>query len=614
MIILGIAAEHNSSAALMINGEIKGLVQEERRTQHKNQVAFPLRAIRELVDLHLDSEAERIDKVVYGTIESDPYYAALDKYSNFDVADHLREMKELWYPHFYEGRENDGSYWHEQFLAEKNLNHHHNYDFTPLGNIAPDSRTEWFSKQERFEAVARHIDPSLSVESIDHHTCHAYYALYGNALSSNRHTGSLVLTADAFGDNANWSASTVNDDGTLKLVGKGMEHAVARIYKFVTLLLGMKPNEHEYKVMGLSSYSNSERHIKNAEAVFFDALDFRDGAFVSDKPLTDSYFDLRDRLEGYRFDNISAAVQNWSTELTRAWMQHWLQVTGCEGVCFSGGLSMNIKMNGLLLDIPELNWLSVPASGGDESLSAGACFAKQATSQQAIVPLSHVYLGSEPTFDDWHIRLDDTDLDTNDFVVIDNVDSTAVALLLAADEIVARCVGRAEFGARSLGNRTILANPSNPENLKKINDTIKNRDFWMPFTPSILEEYADRYIINPKSVSSPYMTIGFSTKPAAWVEIPAALHPADKSARPQFVSRETNEEYWMIIESFRQVTGIPAMLNTSLNLHGDPMNYEICDAVRTLALSKLELLSVPENRLICKKTAESRIRTLLTQA
>jgi carbamoyltransferase len=376
----------------------------------------------------------------------------------------------------------------------------------------------------------------------------------------------------------------------------------------------MKPNEHEYKVMGLSSYSNSERHIKNAEAVFFDALDFRDGAFVSDKPLSDSYFDLRDRLEGHRFDNISAAVQNWSTELTRAWMQHWLQVTGCEGVCFSGGLSMNIKMNGLLLDIPELKWLSIPASGGDESLSAGACFAKQATSQKTIVPLQHVYLGSEPDFDDWHIRLDDTDLSTNDFVVIDNVNATAVAFLLAADEIVARCVGHAEFGARSLGNRTILANPSNPENLKKINDTIKNRDFWMPFTPSILEEHTDRYIVNPKSVSSPYMTIGFSTKPAAWVEIPAALHPADKSARPQFVFRETNEDYWMIIECFRQATGIPAILNTSLNLHGDPMNYDICDAVRTLALSKLELLLVPGNRLICKKVAEPRIRTLLTQA
>ena len=168
-----------------------------------------------------------------------------------------------------------------------------------------------------------------------------------------------------------------------------------------------------------------------------------------------------------------------------------------------------------------------------------------------------------------------------------------------------------EFGARALGNRSILADPSKAENLKKINDAIKNRDFWMPFTPSILMERAADYLEIPKGIVSPYMTIGYESKPRARTEIVAALHPGDFSARPQFVLRESNSDYWQLISEFEKLTGIGALLNTSLNLHGDPMNSTIADAARTLALSELDFLAMPDDRLLYKRRARQTLSELL---
>ena len=113
----------------------------------------------------------------------------------------------------------------------------------------------------------------------------------------------------------------------------------------------------------MSSYSNSQYHIEKVEKIFFDVLDFKEGSFKSKKPLIDSYFDLKMRLEGHRFDNIAAALQNWSSKVTLKWIEYWLKRTKKKGIAFSGGLSMNIKANGGIMNF-MVNWLSIPASGG----------------------------------------------------------------------------------------------------------------------------------------------------------------------------------------------------------------------------------------------------------
>jgi len=166
--------------------------------------------------------------------------------------------------------------------------------------------------------------------------------------------------------------------------------------------------------------------------------------------------------------------------------------------------------------------------------------------------------------------------------------------------VVARCAGRMEFGARALGNRSILANPSDHRVVGTINRMIKNRDFWMPFAPSILREREDDYVVNPKGLASPYMMLAFATNPKRRDEITAALHPHDATARAHLVDEAWNPAYHRVLREFERRTGIGAVLNTSFNLHGEPLVGSPEDAVDTFERSGLSHLAL-DRWMISKK-------------
>jgi len=139
-----------------------------------------------------------------------------------------------------------------------------------------------------------------------------------------------------------------------------------------------------------------------------------------------------------------------------------------------------------------------------------------------------------------------------------------------------------------LGNRSILADPRNPDTVRKINAAIKFRDFWMPFTPSILAERESDYIINPKGLKSPFMTMAFDSTKLAQKDLIAALHPADFTIRPQILEEKRNPEYYAIIKSFEKLTKVGGLLNTSFNLHGDPIVLGPKEAVYTFENSEID--------------------------
>ena len=157
-----------------------------------------------------------------------------------------------------------------------------------------------------------------------------------------------------------------------------------------------------------------------------------------------------------------------------------------------------------------------------------------------------------------------------------------------------------EWGARSLGNRSILADPSSFEKVREINLAIKQRDFWMPFAPSIISEKQEEYIENPKKIKAPYMVMGFHTKERAHKELTSAIHSYDFTARPQLLEEKFNSSYYNLIRNFEKHTGIPALLNTSFNLHGYPIVCAPIDAITTLTKSGLKHLAIG-NYLISKK-------------
>ncbi len=167
-----------------------------------------------------------------------------------------------------------------------------------------------------------------------------------------------------------------------------------------------------------------------------------------------------------------------------------------------------------------------------------------------------------------------------------------IAQALARGRIVARAAGPAEFGARALGNRSILAPANSLAAVRILNQSIKGRDFWMPFAPSVLAERAGDYYEKPKPVASPYMMFAFHSKPDRRPAFAAAQHPYDFTTRPQEVHEGHNPSYYRMLQEYEARTGEGIVLNTSFNLHGEPMVYRASDAVDVFLRSGLQCMAL----------------------
>jgi len=167
-------------------------------------------------------------------------------------------------------------------------------------------------------------------------------------------------------------------------------------------------------------------------------------------------------------------------------------------------------------------------------------------------------------------------------------------------KIIGRFAGKSEWGARALGNRSILCDPRSKENIDILNQKIKSRDYWMPFAPSIISEDVDLYFNNKKNLNSDFMQISFDATDFAKRNIPAAIHPIDFTLRPQVVRKETNKNYYNLIDNFKHLTGVGCLLNTSFNLHGNPNVGTPEHAFYTFINSGLDVLNI-ENYIFYKK-------------
>ncbi len=577
MIVLGISETHCATAAILRDGAIVGCASQERFSRLKNDAGYPRLAIDALLrELGLDRAA--IELVVLAGTRIPAY-----EWMN-------RLMRDEAYVRRYYGV--------GLGAPRRGLSGRARKLGARLGLLDPAPGKAPLGDAERRAVVTTHLGlDGGRVKIVDHHTCHAAAAYFGSPLNGRE---ALVLTNDNSGDGL--CASVSRGRGTTlerREATRSGPGSLGSFYTLVTLLLGMKPGEHEYKVMGLAPYAPAraaERALTALRSVF-DFVPGAPGRFEWKKrgPL---YRALLEATLGLRFDAVAGGAQQLLEEALLRWARLARERHGAERLALGGGVFMNVKANMRLAEEPWLSDLFVFPSCGDESNAVGAAYlgyldlCAERGAPPTPQPFGPAYLGTS---------VDDAEVEavirTRELASRHRVSEPArmeerIAELLVADGVVARCAGRMEFGARALGNRSILANPSDQRVVGLINRMIKNRDFWMPFAPSVLREREADYLVNPKGLASPYMMLAFPTNPKRRDEIVAALHPEDGTARAHLVDEAWNPGYHRVIREFEARTGIGAVLNTSFNLHGEPLVCSPADAVDTFERSGLPHLAL----------------------
>jgi carbamoyltransferase len=562
MRIIGIHDGHNASVCLLEDGKITAALQEERITRIKNDFTFPTNALKRILEITKLSVND-IDKFVFASNHI-PYSQT--------KAEMLKSYKDS------EGKS-------VKVYVKNSLRHTFAYK-----NYLKRRR------ESRVKAALLLGINEKKISFVEHHLCHAAAAYWGSDFNKSDKT--LILTADGGGDGLCATVSIAKKNKISRIAKIDWSDSIGGIYAKVTYLLGMVPNEHEYKLMGMSPYGD-EKGAKliyeklnswftiNHNSIIWSKAEHVPHTFYS-------YEFLKKEFERMRFDWIARGLQDWIEDILCKWVSNCISLTGIHNVVLGGGVFMNVKANKRISELKEVDKLFIFPSCGDETNAVGAAFATYANEKNStdIEPVDHVYWG--PEYDDKQILKSIERYNFENCSISyeqkENIE-TEVANLLSKNEIVARFSGKEEFGARSLGNRAILANPSNTELIKEINEMIKNRDFWMPFACSIKEDRSTDYLINPKNLKSQFMILSFDTTDKV-KEIKAGTHPYDKSVRPQIVEEITNKNYFKLITEFEKLTSIGGILNTSFNLHGLPIVSSPEDALYVLDHSGLNYLAI----------------------
>ena len=587
MIILGIADSHESHACILVNGKLVSAIAEERLSRLKTDSSYPRRAINKVIK---DSgvRSNQIDLVVFAGKDNLPYLKILREAALFSVADWIKLQDEYWKPKLYLRAKLDEV---DRFsLFEDKVKKYSRsdpyYDFIKIDPKTTKAKRIIAFNKFRAEIVQKHLGiDAQKVKFLRHEDCHKYYGIYS---SPKLIKNSLVFTCEGGGDDSSATVSVFKENKIKELWSSNAVN-IGRLYAYTTLVLGMKPNQHEYKVMGLAPYSNKE-HGKKA-LNFFRSIEKNQGTkIIPNSKFTDLYFHTLDSLRAERFDNIAWGLQEFLEEIIEKWVCNNIKQYKINNVVFSGGVGQNIKLMRKLMLNPIIKNLWAGPISGDGSLAIGAVwFAAKKFSQDKVKGLSSIYLGSSYTSDQVDKYINNYKFKVA-HKVIKNPNAKIIAKWLVSGKIIGRFSGKMEFGQRALGNRSILADPRTFNSVTKINNVIKKRDFWMPFTPSVLNEYSRKLINNEKNVYSPFMTMAFNTNTKYLEKLPAVIHPSDKTMRPQMLKRKDNQEYYDIIKEFFNLTGIPAVLNTSFNLHGEPIVESPKDALSTFERSDLDIL------------------------
>ncbi len=552
MNILGVSWLSDASAAIVVDGRLICALSEERLNRKKNWYGFPEQAIARVLDMAGMSLGD-IDLVAtHGAAPSTPATAPFQAKERAIAASDLPEAIK-----------------NRQLEA---LRRRHDHERMVLGERTPGML-----------AKARALARPLLVHG--HHEAHAACAYFGSGWDA-----CLALTADGWGEDGSstlWRA----DENRLELLSRSETiDSLGYFYGSVTKALGFIPHRHEGKVLGLAAYSQAPRSFPHIRSMI--DYDVEGDRFVGrmENGIYIPHFEnpaLDDIIREYDREDIASATQRSLEEVVTAMVA--AQGDAARRIALAGGIFANVKLNQRIAELENVEEVYVFPHMGDGGLAVGAAWLAYAGETGAApAPATTMYLG--PSFDDGEIAgcLSEGGARYKYFEGI----SGAIAELLAKGEPVMRFNGGMEFGPRALGHRSILVQATDPSINQSLNERLDRSEF-MPFAPATLEDEAEDLYRNLHAGRGParFMAMTFDCSPRMRAEAPAAVH-VDGTARPQVVSAEDYPDFHAILSAYRDLTGLASVINTSFNMHEEPIVCTPEDALRAFFASGMPYLAI----------------------
>ena len=415
----------------------------------------------------------------------------------------------------------------------------------------------------------------------EHHMSHAAHAFYTSPFKE-----CAILTIDGVGEWTTTSFGTAQNNSIKLTDDIRWPHSVGLLYSAFTYFLGFKVNEGEYKLMGLSAYGKPKYY----DLIMKELIDVKDDgsihlnmkyfAFTYDKVMTNDKFSelfgipprkKNEKTEQIHYD-IGASAQKVLEDVILLMANHIHKKTQMKNLCFGGGVALNGVANYNLIKNGPFENIHIPPSPGDGGSAVGCAQYlyyihnknKRTVEQDSERIKNNVYVG--PSFSNDVIKsfLEENNIDYEYLQREQLLQNTAK--LISDGSIVGWYQGKMEWGPRALGNRSILADPRDAKMKDILNEKIKHRESFRPFAPSILEEYVFEYF--DIDITSPYMLLVAPVKKPE--KIPAVTH-VDGTGRLQTVSKQSNPLYYALINEYYKITGVPVVINTSMNVMGEPI-------------------------------------------
>lgn len=414
------------------------------------------------------------------------------------------------------------------------------------------------------------------LKRIDHHLSHA-----ANSFLASGFDKALCITLDGYGTGLAGSISEASAGKIKRLHGLNYPNSLGTMYEHVTSSLGFKPSRHEGKIVGLASYGDPEI----LSEILLNRIAQEEGDFKIFGP--NNIFFSRHLASHFPKIDVAAAYQHVLEVVATRFVRHWIEKTGIDTVVLSGGVVANVKLNQRIFEIEGVNRIFVYPNMGDGGCGTGAAlyYSWPGGTKESI---TSTYFGPDYSEQEVQKALDDAGLS---YEKPENYAAT-VAKLIHEGSVVARFDGRMEYGPRALGNRSIMYHAREPEVNQWLNKRLGRTEF-MPFAPVTLYEARERCYHNIKGAehAAEFMTITFDCTDEMKEQCPAAVH-VDGTARPQLIRREVNQGYYDILKEYEKLSGIPSLINTSFNMHEEPIVCSPDDAIRAFLEGNLDWLAI----------------------